>query len=32
VVLVVLCLCACLILVGLPVLGLTLIPTGFLQF
>ncbi len=32
VVLVVLCLCACLVLLGLPVLGLSLFPTDFLQF
>jgi hypothetical protein len=32
VVLVVLCLCACLVIFGLPALGLSLIPTDFLQF
>lgn len=32
VVLLVLCLCACLVIFGLPALGLTLLPTDLLQF
>lgn len=32
IVVVVLCLCACLVMFGLPALGLTLMPTDFFQF